>query len=155
MKHHHHLSAVLLALVLTSPSVHAGESRFVSAARDLALQRCLDLNYTKFGAYGRGALKDASLWTHYAYGPEAPVVEMPYEVDLMDYVDKLTGHYYEADVPLSPDAGPGPHNAIFGQCMRFYKSTALRRFIRTLKYSCAYRIRAGRPALDCDRENVR
>lgn len=149
------LAAVPLLACLLSPDARAGESRYVAAARDLALQHCLDLNYTKFGAYASGALKDASVWTHYAYAPEEPVVGMPYAVDLMDYVTKVTGHYYEFDVPLSPDAGPGPHNAIFGQCMRFYKSTALRRFIRTLKYSCAYRIRAGRPAVDCDRENVR
>lgn len=150
MKHRHVLSVTLLICLISSPT-QARESRFISAARDLALQRCLDLNYARFGVYQAGALKDASLWTHYAYAPEEPVVAMPYAVDLADYVEKTAGHYYEDDVPLSPEAGPGPHNSIFGQCMHFYRSTALRRFIGTLKYSCAYRVRSGRPALDCDR----
>lgn len=149
MKYLHALPAMLVACLISLPT-QARDSRFVSAARDMALQHCLDLNYTRFGVYKEGALKDASLWTHYAYAPEEPVVAMPYAVDLADYVEKTTGHYYEKDVPLSPDAGPGPHNSIFGQCMAFSRSAALRRFINTLKYSCAYRVRAGRPSLDCD-----
>lgn len=88
-----------------------------------ALQLCLDINYERAGKYKAGDLKDQSfLALRYKLSDRS-------DRRLESFVRSRTGNFHLGQVPLKDEEGRGPFNGIFGQCMEFYRSKELQRFV--------------------------
>ena len=120
--------SLLAVLTCLSGTTWAGDSPPHDQIKAYALQLCLDTNYERAGKYAASSLKDESfrvlkytLWNRDRNSPRR----------LESFVTTMTSNYYLGRVPLKDEEGRGPFNAIFGQCMAFYRSRALSNFIAT------------------------
>ncbi|MEL1266391.1 hypothetical protein AAD027_18730 [Pseudoxanthomonas putridarboris] len=91
-----------------------------------ALKLCLDFNYAKLDGQVPSASKDKSyLLLEYQLDEIRPRAR----TKLHAFVTSQTANYALAQVPMKDEAGHGPFNKIFSQCMGFYRSKALEDFI--------------------------
>ncbi|MBU1482029.1 MAG: hypothetical protein KKH12_10185 [Gammaproteobacteria bacterium] len=112
---------IVIFLLFMQRGVGAEKSAHIYAEdlRDLALQECLNINYTKLGAYKLKDIHDASLYLYsYGYEQRYNVNEMN---SLTEFVDKETGHFYTEKLPLKYEENT-TMNGVFARCMAFYKS---------------------------------
>ena len=125
-----YLSLSLLCLLPPIVDAKGKEQIYLRERSDNALRLCLDINYSRLGAYKIKDLKDYSSWT-YSF-----MVEDKYSFEgegkMLDFIEKNAGGFYKEDLPVKSETPP-PHNAIFARCMEFYRSDKLKKFLKTTK----------------------
>ncbi|HEX5752996.1 MAG TPA: hypothetical protein VFZ09_42740 [Archangium sp.] len=123
------LALVMLATLVVGATVSGAAGNRApdpEALKAYALKLCLDSNYAKVGTLGPGAEKDRSyLLLQYALDNSRPKARQRLE----SFVKTTTADYYLAEVPMKDEGNVGPFNKIFAQCMDFYHSPALKKFL--------------------------
>jgi len=95
---------------------------------DQALRQCLSNNYKQLGAYKLNSLKDVSDSTYQLYSDQQFTFEG--SVALSRFVKDQTGTFHKEQIAHHSEIQKPPFNAIFARCMEFYRSDALKEFIK-------------------------
>lgn len=95
---------------------------------ELALRKCLEVNYTALKALDESKTKDFSF---FMYGIAQNEEWSPEALSkITAWTKSKTGQFHQEDVPMKADSVEKPVNVVFYRCMRFYKSRELRTFIQ-------------------------
>jgi hypothetical protein len=105
------------------------KSSYYEDLRELALRSCLDINYTKLGAYKISDLNDYSFWT-YSVASNEGQTSPDGDLARHAFVEKHAGNFYKESLALKAEGQKPPFTAIFARCMGFYKSDKLKKFLK-------------------------
>jgi hypothetical protein len=107
---------------------HPSKSAAIEDWAELALKKCLEINYIALTALDESKTKDFSF---FMYGIAKNEDWSPEALSkITAWTKSKTSHFHQEDAPMKAESVEKPVNVVFYRCMRFYKSRELRAFVQ-------------------------